>query len=51
MGRLTTIEIEEIENGYVVEDFWNTKVFCENKTAVIDEIERIFNELVEDETK
>lgn len=45
MGRLKTIEIEIVTNGYVVEDFWNEKVFCKETSDVIKVVKEIFKKI------
>lgn len=41
MPKLENITITPLENGYVVEDFYNTKVFCKDKLAVMKQLKKV----------
>lgn len=44
MGKLTTIVIERVSNGYVVEDFFNTKTFEATEEGAVRKVQKILKE-------
>lgn len=44
MGKLTTIVIERLENGFTVEDFFNNKSFVDNEVSVVLKVKAALQE-------